>query len=96
MCPNMATHRRNLYGLGNDVVRAKAVRLEGPASPSPKLVQFNARLDFAKLLDQIVAFFGWWQHFYIRADFAGQIDRVFFERRAAIEPGVLHGLTPEL
>jgi hypothetical protein len=91
----MATHRRDLSGLGNDVVRAKAVRLEGPASPSPKLVQFNARLDFAKLLDQIVAFFGWWQHFYIRADFAGQIDQVFFERRAAIELGVLHGLTPE-
>jgi hypothetical protein len=62
-----------------------AGRLQEPGPPrSLKPSQFNARLDFAKLLDKIVAVFTSRQRFYIRTDSASQIDQAFFECRAVI------------
>ena len=62
-----------------------AVRLQEPVPRSLKPFQFDARLDFAKLLDQIVAFLASRQRFHIRSDSASQIDQALFERRAVIE-----------
>ncbi len=67
-----------------------AVRLRKPAPLSLKLLQFNARLDLAQLLDKIVAFLASRQRFYIRSDSASQIDQVFFKCRAVIGLMVLH------
>jgi hypothetical protein len=59
-----------------------------------KPFQFNARLDLAKLLDKIVAFFASWQRFYIRSDSASQIDQAFFKCHAVIGRMALHDLSP--
>jgi hypothetical protein len=71
-----------------------AVRLQEPVPRSLKPLQFDARLDLAKLLDKIVAVFASRQRLYIRSDSASQIDEPFFKCRAVVGRTALHDLSP--